>query len=352
MIEMTDIRDMYSLQAVLLMAIYLQSSTRMSTCYSYVGIALSAAVRMGLHRAVPDANFNPIEREVRKRIFWTCWKMDTYVGAILGLPKGIAPEDIDQEVPVEVDDEYITKETIHPQPEGTLSTMTAANAHTRLLTIMAKTVKYIYPLKGVEQSVAGHPAGYSVSQTKLHEIEMDLQVWLGSLPPQLKPGEGEPPREFLKYAARPLESLSRLTHFLRCQYLLKMSFAHVQMMLYRPFVHYISRPKTPGCDERPYSIASACVNVARKIVHTAEEMQRHGLLNGAYWFTIYTTFFSVITLVYYVMVNQIDPTTIACLNDARIGKDCLLILKDRSLAANRCVKSLEVSHPLHSVLCL
>ena len=127
MIEMTDIRDIYSLQAVLLMAIYLQSSTRMSTCFSYVGIALSAAVRMGLHRAVPDANSSPIDQEVRKRVFWTCWKMDTYVGAILGLPKGIAPEDIDQEMPVEVDDEYITKDQLSPQPEGTLSTMAAAD---------------------------------------------------------------------------------------------------------------------------------------------------------------------------------------------------------------------------------
>src|SRR5258707_1250664 len=98
MIEMTDIRDLYSIQAVLLMTIFLQSSARMSTCYSYVGIALSAAVRMGLHRALPQARFDPVEREVRRRIFWTVWKMDTYVSALLGLPKGISEEDIDQDL--------------------------------------------------------------------------------------------------------------------------------------------------------------------------------------------------------------------------------------------------------------
>jgi len=197
MIEMTDIRDIYSIQAVLLMTIYLQSSTRMATCYSYVGIALSAAVRMGMHRAVPDARFNPIEREVRKRIFWTCWKMDTYVGAILGLPKGIAPEDIDQEMPAEVDDENITQERITQMQDGTTSTMTAVNAHTRLLMIMAKTVKCIYPLKGVEASVASSSRGYSVSQTQLHEIELELAGWLESVPAILKPGD-DTPRRFLK----------------------------------------------------------------------------------------------------------------------------------------------------------
>jgi hypothetical protein len=197
MIEMTDIRDIFSLQAVLFMAIYLQSSTRMSTCYSYVGIALSTAVRMGMHRSVPDAMFDPIEREVRKRIFWTCWKMDTYVGAILGLPKGIAPEDIDQEMPQAVDDENITKDGIKPMPEGKVSTMAAANAHTRLLHIMAKTVQYIYPLKGVEASVTGNTSGYGVSYTKLKEIEGDLHKWLDELPPILKPGK-DTPRNFLK----------------------------------------------------------------------------------------------------------------------------------------------------------
>ena len=198
MIEMTDIRHIYTLQAVLLMTIYLQSSTRMSTCYSHVGIALSAAVRMGLHREIPTARFNPIEKEVRRRIFWTCWKMDTYVGAILGLPKGIAHEDIDVEMPAEVDDENITPDAISPQPPGSVSKMAAANAHTRLLIIMAKTVKYIYPIKGVEASVSGHQGGYSVSQSKLHEIEMDLQEWSESLPKVLRPGSNDTPREFLK----------------------------------------------------------------------------------------------------------------------------------------------------------
>jgi hypothetical protein len=127
----------------------------------------------------------------------------------------------------------------------------------------------------------------------------------------------------------------------RCQYLLKLSFAHVQMMLYRPFVHYISRPKTKGCDERPYAIAAACVNVVRKIVHTTDEMRRAGLLNGAYWFTIYTTFFAIITLVYYVLVNPPDNTSLSILGDAKLGRDCFLSLSE-NMAARRCTVALAV----------
>ena len=121
-----------------------------------------------------------------------------------------------------------------------------------------------------------------------------------------------------------------------------MSHLHVQMMLYRPFVHYISHHKSKDCDSRSYAIASACVNVSRKIVHTTEEMRKLRLLNGAYWFTIYTTFFSIITLVYYVMVNPPDETALAILADARLGRDCLKSIQGRSLAARRCTVALAV----------
>lgn len=340
MIEITDCRDIHSIQTVLMMVIFIQSSARMATCYSFVGIALSASVRLGLHRSLPETRFDPIEREVRKRIFWTVRKMDTYVGALLGLPKGIADEDIDQEMPAEVDDEFITREEIRPQPEGIMSGMAAANAHARLLKIMGKMVKYIYPLKGVEASVTGKRFGYSVSYSKVHEIEKDLCIWLDSLPMQLRPG-GDTPESLLKYNIPSSYNVHGLI-ISRAQFLLKMAFAHVQMMLYRPFLHYISRPKSKGYDERPYASAAACINVSRKIVHTADEMRKKGILNGAYWFTMYTTFFSVITLIYYVLENSTDTTSLAILGDAEIGRDVLLSLKDRSLAAKRCSAALMV----------
>lgn len=121
-----------------------------------------------------------------------------------------------------------------------------------------------------------------------------------------------------------------------------MAFAHVQMMLYRPFVHYISRPRIKGSDERPYASAAACVDVSRKIVHTADNMRKKGVLNGAYWFTMYTTFFSVIALMYYVLENPTDVTSLAILGDAETGRDLLSSLKDKSLAAKRCSMALLV----------
>jgi len=181
---------------MLFMIMFLQSSARLSTCYSYIGIALRSSIRMGLHRSVSNV-FDPVETELRKRIFWIIRKLDIYVGALLGLPQMLSNDDIDQEMPLEVDDEYITKEKISPMPLGKLSIFTAVNAHTRLVDILAKTVKYIYPIKTKEHLRTKNSRSYVVSHSRIREIEQDLQAWMESLPMPFRPGEEAPP-EFMR----------------------------------------------------------------------------------------------------------------------------------------------------------
>lgn len=77
--DVTDCRDLSSLQALLIMIMFLQASSKLSTCYSHIGIALRSALRMGLHRSIPN-QFSPIEQETRKRIFWVIRNQDIYVG--------------------------------------------------------------------------------------------------------------------------------------------------------------------------------------------------------------------------------------------------------------------------------
>lgn len=122
-----------------------------------------------------------------------------------------------------------------------------------------------------------------------------------------------------------------------------MAYAHTQMMLYRPFVHYVS--KSPNCaslDKRAYACASACISVSRNIIHITAEMKRRGMLNGCYWFTMYTTFFSIMTLMYFALENPESPTSQDVLKEAYEGKDVLEGLAKRSMAADRCTSSLKV----------
>jgi hypothetical protein len=159
---------------------FLQSSAPLIACYLFIGIAQRASLRLGLHRKI-QGNFDPIQRELRKRVFWTVYSMDVYVSTRLGLPIALHAEDIDQEYPLEIDDEFITPVGIIPMPPGRISAMVGVNAHTHLLDIIVQVVKHIYPVeltKHQGQSDDTHMISYS----KIREIETSLQKWLNGLP--------------------------------------------------------------------------------------------------------------------------------------------------------------------------
>jgi hypothetical protein len=127
-----------------------------------------------------------------------------------------------------------------------------------------------------------------------------------------------------------------------------MAFAHAQMMLYRPFLHYVSQTRADHTadhkvDKCSYACAAACISVSRNIVHIATEMKKRGLLRGAYWFSMYTTFFAVLSLVFYALENPENETSQEVLKIAREGKDTLESLAMRSMAADRCNETLKVT---------
>ncbi|KAI9684188.1 MAG: hypothetical protein M1829_003458 [Trizodia sp. TS-e1964] len=319
MIDVADCRDLTSLQALLFMVLFLSSSANIGTSYSYIGMALRSAIRMGLHRTLP-MQFNPIERETRKRVFWAIRTLDTFVGAILGFPNTLNDDDIDQELPMEVNDEHLLADKALPMLAAQLPSMAGSNALTRLTFILAKVLKHVYPLKGPGHGTPGKSRQtYQVSHAKIKEIERDLQQWMESLPPELRPGG------------------DASSHNERAQQLLRMNYAHVQMMLYRPFLHYVSQPSVARpVDQRPYACGAACISVSRNIIHITAEMRKRGLLVGSYWFITYTTFFAIISLVFCILEAPQSSIIQEILRDAHEGREVLAGMAKASLAAERC----------------
>jgi hypothetical protein len=189
--DISECRDMMSLQALLFMILFLQSTSNMSDCYSFVGIALRSALRMGLHRHLSHASMTPIDDEQKRRAFHVIRQMDIYISSILGFPILLQEEDIDQLYPTEVDDEYITKQAILTPPHGAISYFQAFNAHARLMAILAKVIKTIYPLKGAEQGVTNTDRPnltYTINYSRIKEMERELQNWYEKLPAAWRPG--------------------------------------------------------------------------------------------------------------------------------------------------------------------
>ena len=71
-------------------------------------------------------------------------------------------------------------------------------------------------------------------------------------------------------------------------------------------------------------------------------MKKKGLLNGSYWFYMYTTFFAILSLVFFVLEKPNSPTAQDILRDALEGRDTLASLARTSIAADRCMQTLKV----------
>lgn len=310
LIDITDTRDTYGIQTIVMLIIFLQCSARLSTCYAYIGIALRAALREGLHRKL-NYPFNPIDLEIRKRLFWTIYKMDIYVNTMLGLPRTITREDFDQDLPIELDDENITFEGLNFGNQCRVSSSQIANCHTKLIEILKNVVSKLYPVRPKDKGL-----GSVLTLSYILDLENQLQDWLNSLPIELKPGI-EPSPEYLR--------ANRVLH---------LSYLHVRIVLYRPFIHYIGKS---GGNEWMNDKAMNCINVARVVVKLSDDMIKRGILSGAYWFSVYTIFFSIACLIYYVHFspNSNSVEYLAIKKDAERGKKILDTLKDSSMAARR-----------------
>lgn len=119
--------------------------------------------------------------------------------------------------------------------------------------------------------------------------------------------------------------------------------AHVQMVLYRPFLHHITKRKTdPDFDMRAFAYASACVEAAQQVIWLNEALDSKGLLHGSYWFILYTTFIAVLSLLMFVLSNKTDPTAQECLSAAVRGYLIFIKFVNTTVTAGKFLESLKV----------
>ncbi|KAL4959634.1 Zn(II)2Cys6 transcription factor [Aspergillus stella-maris] len=262
--DIAECRDITSLQGILFMNLYLFSFTRKSTCYTYLTTSLSFALRMGLHRSL-KMDHNLISQELSKRIFWTLRLLTNDVATFCGLPKLLGDEEIDQELPIEVNDIYVEKNKILPQPEDEICYIAGSNAYKRLLMIRDRVTKDVYSVRSRVAATGPNGSSHTVSMGTIRGIQDELDNWVQSIP--------------LGYRLGAYDTESR---FRRAQYILATSYAHVQVYLYRPFLHYAV--ETPNQDVStwegisPYTTAS--VQASENVIALCDEMYSRDLLNG------------------------------------------------------------------------
>lgn len=114
-------------------------------------------------------------------------------------------------------------------------------------------------------------------------------------------------------------------------------------MLYRPFLHYISPRLSTSkvVDERYYACAAAGISVSRNILHISTEIKNQALVVGPFWSMLYTEFFAVLSLLFYVLENRDKQGAMEIYAEANAGREMIAKMTQRSLAADRITSTLN-----------
>ncbi|KAM5364439.1 hypothetical protein ACJZ2D_011499 [Fusarium nematophilum] len=120
-----------SIQALLCYAMYSLRSLTGPSLWKLTGLALRQCIELGYHRTIKRLTplGNPLQQEMRKRVFWVAHGIDCAVALRLGRPLGIPLQEINAEFPSDVDDSSTTEMGIsssprndHRQPSTPMST--------------------------------------------------------------------------------------------------------------------------------------------------------------------------------------------------------------------------------------
>lgn len=194
MLDPFNCNDLTSVQTLLCMIIFTQASSMMSTCYSYICMAVAASLRLGLHSDTAGAHLPKEERLERKRVFTVLDILDTYVTIALGLPKtlrGIAPVLGKRQQTVQSPSEPQLTEHV----EEALDVGTAF--HASLTAILANAIEDSHsPVRACGQ---GNDF-YRVRYGKVMATENSMETWFATLPRTPDPAVDDP--SFVKYSNR------------------------------------------------------------------------------------------------------------------------------------------------------
>ncbi|KAF8558233.1 hypothetical protein OG21DRAFT_1220439 [Imleria badia] len=109
-----------------------------ATQHAAFGEAAHIAVTLRLHEESSYEGLDPIECEVRRRIFWLLFGADKSTSILLARPICLRDEDCTVHFPKEVDDEYITPSAYLPQPHGKTAIVSGLNYISRIFALLGE----------------------------------------------------------------------------------------------------------------------------------------------------------------------------------------------------------------------
>ncbi|PVI05515.1 hypothetical protein DM02DRAFT_668172 [Periconia macrospinosa] len=94
----------HNLEATVLLILYHLRSESRNGLWHLTGLAMRTVTDMGLHRAASTHGLPTFEAQMRRRLFWSIFSLESILAGTLGRPVSLSDSDIDQPLPSSIDD--------------------------------------------------------------------------------------------------------------------------------------------------------------------------------------------------------------------------------------------------------
>jgi transcription factor-like protein len=280
--------DFWSIQALLLMAVYMLTKSKRNTAFALLGMAVRSAYALGLHREDTLVVFSTDEQEARRNLWKSLFVMDRYLALSLGRPSSIFDDTL-----------YTcsTKPSINgsrhnsysDSPSFEQSSFYAIDAAVKSCSTIGKILKEVYQQR-------------KISTRHAHEIAAQCKEWPTRIAPTLQWQWG--PKIPIKNPAQGIALLHT-----------NLFFFHSVILLTRPFFLFVLNfevthrvtPQAPPQVRRGFrriaKFSEVCISSAVHTVSLVQHIYKAGYLPRRNPWVIY--FLSSAALV--LLANDIIP---------------------------------------------
>jgi proline utilization trans-activator len=273
--QLISATTLINVQALLLLQLYQHNCTERNSAFMLLGCASRMAMALGMHREGTSGGFDSMEREVRKRVWWTAYTFEQLQCAILGRPCAID----DMEVNVTFPDEMML--------DGGMSVPTSYIEYSvRLSRLLSSVRRKIYASPTSTTQQGEYPKiGVAI------QFLLDLDSWHNSLPPPLR-----------------LEFPSSSPQHKRAVILLHIQYHHIQSLVTRPFIlrkvgvqlaRKLGRHvRSQDLETEELNLSHSCGTYSRKSAVLLHQLLVNDMFDGVQWVDAYYIYHSVFILAF------------------------------------------------------
>jgi hypothetical protein len=273
-----------SAQARFLTVLYLLSTSRVNQAWYNFGTTVQLVMSLGLHRkqtrprAFASIASNAVASECSKRVLWCSFTLDEYLSLILGRPRLLREEDIDQEYPALINDEAIDSK---PRPRAAPQRnclMDASVCHAKISRILARASRDLYLIKTLDKEQEVDTIAILMEQ---------IAEWQSNLPPLL--GDWVCPSSLISIFRRQLT-------------VIRLARLHAIMFVTRPLL-LRDYSQHRDNDRLSKQFLRTCIYTVRDTLELVLELVKDNLLFPAFWYTQYIAF-NALSIVYIYLIHS------------------------------------------------